>query len=231
MALPGWRALRRRFADPFARKSYAQCGEDLIVRHLLLEVLGRTEVRYLDIGAHHPWILSNTALFYKMGFRGVCVEADARQFDHLRRERSRDVCLNVGIGLGEEKEADFYVLSSPTLNTFSREEADRCVAEGHRLERVVRVPLLSVHDVFAAHFPRPPEFVNIDVEGLDEAILRSIDLQACRPAVFSIETVTHARDRSQWRKRQPILEFMAEQGYFAYADTFINTIFVDRDLW
>src|SRR5262249_17172377 len=84
--------LRQRMLDPHARRSYAQSGEDLIVRHLLLEVLGRREVRYLDVGAHDPWFLSNTALFYRMGFSGVLVEPDALLCRNLRRHRARDLC-------------------------------------------------------------------------------------------------------------------------------------------
>jgi FkbM family methyltransferase len=223
--------LRRRLSDPYARRSYAQCGEDLIVRHLLVDVLGRGEVRYLDIGAHHPWFLSNTALFYRMGFRGVCVEPDLARYENLRRERPRDTCLHAGIGTDGREAADLYVLSAPTLNTFSREERDAALAAGHRVERVERVPLLSVNAVLARHFARAPEFVSLDVEGLDEPILRSLDFAAHRPDVLSVETLTHAPDRRQWRKRESILELMAEKGYFAYADTFINTIFLNRAVW
>ena len=227
----GLRRLRRHLFDGYARTSYAQCGEDLIVRHLLLDVLGRTEIRYLDIGAHHPWFLNNTALFYRMGFTGVCVEPDATQYRNLRRERPRDICLHAGIGLGADAVADFYVLSAPTLNTFSRQEAERYVAEGHRLERVARVPLVSANAVLSQHFPRSPEFVSIDVEGLDEGVLRSLDFEAHRPDVFSIETLTHSSDRRQWKKRDSIMELMAEKGYVVYADTFINTIFVNHAIW
>jgi FkbM family methyltransferase len=230
-AWQGLRRLRGRLFDRYARISYAQCGEDLIVRHLLLDVLGRTEIRYLDIGAHHPWFLSNTALLYRMGFAGVCVEPDAAQYRHLCQERPRDICLHAGIGLGAEAAADFYVLSAPTLNTFSKEQAERYVAAGHRLVRVEQMPLLSVNAVLSAHFPRPPEFVSIDVEGLDEGVLRSLDFGAHRPDVLSIETVTYSDDRRQSKKREPIMALMAEKGYLVYADTFINTIFVNGAIW
>jgi len=224
--------LRAWLRAPGARRSYAQCGEDLIVRHLLVNVFGRSRITYLDVGAHDPWFLSNTALFYRMGFRGVCVEADPALCANLARHRPRDTCLNVGVNpSGGEGQADFFVMSARTLSTFSRAEADHCVQLGHRVERIIQVPLLSLGEICRRHFAAPPDFLSIDVEGLDEAILREFDLTAVRPAVVCVETVQHATERRQWAKHDGILRLMAARGYFAYADTFINTIFVDREVW
>ena len=223
-------SLRRRFVGGRFRKSYAQCGEDLIARYLLQDVLGRKAITYLDIGAHDPWFLSNTALFYEMGFSGVCVEPDPTLYRNLRRHRRRDICLNAGVAGGEEKEASFYVLSAQTLSTFSKREADRAIAQGYRLDAILQVSLLSLNTLLQDYFPRCPEFVSIDVEGLDESILRSMDFDRFRPDVISVETLPHAADHS-WTKNDNIRAFMDEQDYSPYGDTWINTIFVNRRLW
>jgi len=59
----------KRFARPILRfrqnywsKSYCQSGEDLILS-LAFYSLGISRPTYLDIGAHHPEYLSNSALF------------------------------------------------------------------------------------------------------------------------------------------------------------------------
>jgi hypothetical protein len=49
----------------FSKVSYSQSGEDLIVR-VYFDILGITNPTYIDIGAHHPYFISNTALFYEM---------------------------------------------------------------------------------------------------------------------------------------------------------------------
>jgi FkbM family methyltransferase len=226
-----FRRLRRRFLDRHAPRSYSQCGEDLIVRFLLLDVLGRRDVRYLEVGAYDPWFLSNTALFYRLGFQGVLVEPDADLCVNLRRHRPRDLCVNVGIGDGAASEADFYVLSARTLSTFSRPEAERQALTGHRIDSVVRVPLVSINRLLREHFPSPPQFVSIDVEGLDEQILRSFDFDECRPDVLCVETASHSTNRREWKKSGDIPSLLREKRYLVYADTFINTIFVNEDIW
>ena len=44
---------------PRSQVSYAQCGEDIMIRYVF-DALGTIEIRYLDSGAHHPTYLSNT---------------------------------------------------------------------------------------------------------------------------------------------------------------------------
>lgn len=213
------------------RRSYAQCGEDLIVEHLAMW-LGLESPTYLDIGAHHPTWLSNTYFFYKQGCRGVLVEADPLLCKELVRKRPRDVCLNIGVGIGAAREADFFVMSARTLNTFSREEAERYSGYGaDRIREVIKVPLRPVNEILAEHFPQAsPSFVSLDVEGMDLAILRDFDFSRYRPEIFCIETLTFTRDDSE-RKLSEVIEFMQERDYRVYADTYINTIFVDRRRW
>jgi hypothetical protein len=75
-----------------------------------------------------------------------------------------------------------------------------------------------------------PQFISIDVEGLDLEIVQSLDFNAFRPQVLCIETLTYTEDRTE-RKRTEIIDFVCSQGYFQYADTYINSIFVDRQAW
>jgi FkbM family methyltransferase len=213
-----------------AKKSYAQCGEDLIV-HFILDVLRIVQPFYLDIGAHHPTRLSNTFLLYEKGCRGVCVEPDPDLCDKIKSKRKRDVCLNVGIGTRDEAEADFYVMSSKTLNTFSKEEAERYQSyENQRIVKVIQIPLISVNHVIEQHLPGCPNFISLDVEGMDQAILETLDFSRFRPEVFCIETLTYAEDKSE-TKIGEIVHFMVQNNYFVYADTYINTIFVEKEAW
>ena len=52
--------------------AYAQQGEDLVIMQAL-GMLGISKPRYLDVGAFHPTIGSNTYLAYLAGGSGVLV--------------------------------------------------------------------------------------------------------------------------------------------------------------
>jgi FkbM family methyltransferase len=214
----------------YFKKSYAQCGEDLIIA-FALEQMVKGKISYLDIGSHHPEYLSNTAFFYKNGSHGVCIEPDPHLFSEVKKKRPNDICLNAGIGLGDKREADFYIMSIPTLNTFSKEEAENMQSQwGRKIVEVIKAPLLNVNEVIEKYLSPYPNFISLDVEGLDLEILKTFDFKKYRPQVFCVETITYTENGTE-QKILPSIEFMKQQGYFVYADTYINTIFVDRKHW
>lgn len=226
--LPKLRQLRRNHSENF-KVSYSQCGEDLILQQLFM-VLGISKVSYLDVGAHHPTYLSNTYLFYENGSKGVCVEPDPALFKEFDKKRPHDTHLNCGVGV-EPGEADFFVMSTSTLNTFSKEEAERYQSYGQqRIMKTIRIKLETINEIIRQNFEKSPNLVSLDVEGLDYLILQHFDFAKYRPEVFCLETLSYTEDRSE-RKLTEIIDLMHTNGYITYADTYINTIFVDAAAW
>jgi FkbM family methyltransferase len=212
------------------KTSYSQCGEDLIAAFLLYGYLGLAKPSYLDIGAHDPVVLSNTFLFYQNGSSGVCVEPDPLLHTKIKRRRRRDTCLNVGVGSSSENSADFYVMSTKALSTFSKVDAQRYSQMTQTIQRVIELPLITINEVIERHFAPHPNFISLDTEGMDLAIIKSLDFGRYRPEVFCIETLTYTEDKSE-EKIPDIIDYMRANGYLVYADTYINTIFVERESW
>lgn len=229
----GWpriAAYLRRRAGIYYRKSWSQCGEDLIMRYLF-DLLQIARPSYIDIGAHHPWYYNNTYLFYRQGARGINVEPDPSLYARLRSGRRHDVNLNMGIG-PHEAEMDFYVMSIRTLNTFSATEARKYVERhGLRIVDTRRVRVQTFAQAVDAHMGRTPDLVSLDVEGLDLDILRSIDFSRYRPHVFCVETISYAAGDGSGIKSPEIHALMLENEYMLYADTYINSIYVAASSW
>ena len=215
----------------FEKMSYSQSGEDLIIDFIFTNYFKIVKPTYLDIGAHHPIYLSNTYLFYKKGSWGICIEPDETLFTELSMRRKNDLCLNIGVGVTERITADFYVMTEKTLNTFSKREAERYQSYGTcKIEKILQVPLMHINEIICQHFPTCPNLISLDVEGLDYDILKSLDFITFRPEIFCIETLTYVQDKTE-RKLTEIINLMVDNNYFVYADTYINTIFVDKVAW
>lgn len=213
------------------KASYSQSGEDMVI-DFIFYAISVPHPTYLDIGAHHPRNYSNTNHFHQKGSRGVNVEADPSLCEIFFKERPADINLNVGVGVGQLGKLPFYVLSSPTLSTFSKQEAQRCVAMGtHRIEKVIDVQLRDINDIIGENFAgQAPDFISIDVEGMDLEIVKSINFDLYRAVVFCIETITFS-ESFDGKKISEIGEFLETKGYFLFADTGINSIFVDKSRW
>jgi FkbM family methyltransferase len=221
--------LRRR-AGIYYRKSWSQCGEDLILRYLF-DLLRIARPSYIDIGAHHPWYYNNTYLFYRQGARGVNVEPDPALHAGLLRGRRHDINLNIGIG-SKQGDLDFYVMSARTLNTFSESEARKYVAEhGMHIVDTRHIKVQTFAHTVEAHMGRTPDLVSLDVEGMDLEVLRSIDFSRHRPHVFCVETISYAQGDGSGVKNTDIHALMLENEYKLYADTYINSIYVAENSW
>jgi FkbM family methyltransferase len=168
--------------------SYSGSGEDRIVMAWLQTVYGLTldRIRYCDIGANHPHKLSNTFALYQRGARGVLVEPDPDQARLLRNARPRDIVLNVGAAFDDRRMAKLKRFSNRVFNTFSEKQADLVLArEGSFNE--IEIELVPTNDILSAHFDNDLHFLSIDAEGVDLAILQSIDLGRFLPKIICIE--------------------------------------------
>ena|SRR5271157_1559013 len=210
-----------------ATPSYSQSGEDVTAK-MIFDYLGIKQPSYLDIGAWLPQAGNNTYLFYTLGGRGVLVEPNVALISELKSVRPGDTVLNVGIGITEQKEADYYCLTIDQWNTFDKEEAERVAALSKtKIEKVVKIPLAPINNVIETHFHgKAPDFISIDVEGLDVPIMKTLDFQRFRPKLICAETLVALT----FNMDPAMTEFLSRQGYEARAVTFPNTIYVDKSL-
>ncbi len=215
-------------------KTYAQCGEDRIMEHLC-RTIGISNPRYIDIGTNHPTILSNTYLFYTKGSNGVCIEPSPILAKKIARKRRRDLVRAIGVGASTSNEPlSYYVLTAQTMNTFSKEDAEQTMSVPEiygrqKIERVEQIKIIGINDILD-EYPQYTDIISIDTEGMDEEIVRAIDFARHRPKIFCIETVTQNSDNTFY-KNSELINFLKDNGYVVYADTYLNTIFVDRALW
>ena len=212
-----------------ATASYAQEGEDIIVLRAFkhLKILKPT---YLDIGAHHPTILSNTYLFYREGFRGVCVEPNPKLVTLFQKLRPRDTVLAVAVGTTHGK-VMLNMISDASLSTTSTVQAKYFSGlSKHTIENKIIVPQVTITEILQQYFTLPPDFVSIDIEGMDFEVLKTFNLDTFRPPIFCIETLTYDEYGNQ-RKLENIIIYMNNNDYFLFADTYVNTIFIDQRIW
>jgi FkbM family methyltransferase len=210
----------RRSQNLHSRESYSEMGEDLVISDLLREGMRILRATYVDIGAADPVQTSNTYLLHQGGGHGVLVEPNPAFQARLRRYRPNDVVVNAGVGVTEETAAYYYVIrDAPMRNTFSRADVEYLRKRAGRevVETVMTLPLISINRLIAEKLGAAPDLLSTDVEGLDFAILQTLDFQKYRPAVIISETQPHG----------PIPEFLASKGYEIRGASMFNTIFAD----
>lgn len=210
--------------------SYSQSGEDLII-DFIFKAIGVTKPTYLDIGAHHPRYINNTALFYEKGCRGINIEPDPALFSRFEKLRPQDTNLNIGIGAKAGK-ATFYLMAPSTLNTFSKEEAETYVTKhGYSIQQEITSKIRTVNQIVKEYCDGIfPDLLSLDVEGLDYEVITSINFKKHAPKVICVETISYSATGNGVKDKK-LIDYVKKQGYYLYADTNINSIFVKESLW
>ena len=213
--------------QPFGAVSYAQFGEDLLLLNLF-SALGIDRPSYLDVGAHHPVNCSNTALLYSRGSRGVCIEANPNLVPAFAEMRPADLTLNIGCS-AQAGTLDFYMIDHASgRNTFDRGTAEAFVAAHPQfsIREVRQIPVLPLDEIVARHCGgRWPDFLSLDVEGLDFAVLEASRLTSAEgPKVICVEALAGNDTDST----SAIQRLLAARGFVPAARTVANIIFCRR---
>lgn len=225
--MPNW--FKRSSTKP--TRTYAQCGEDVLAYTVLCRLMRIDRPTYVDIGAHDPIRLSNTYLLYKLGCRGLLIEPDPDCVVKLRRKRKHDTILAAGISPDQASEAAFYRLNQPTLNTFSLKDAEDACAQGpYKIIERLSVPVLPIADAIDDNLAQRPNFVSLDAEGLDIAILNTYDFDRHAPELICVEAAEFS-EKNLGGLRTDIFDLLTSKGYFLYASTYLNGLFIHAKAW
>jgi FkbM family methyltransferase len=209
----------------FATNSYSQEGEDLIVQRILGVKKGGF---YVDVGCHHPYRFSNTYLFYKLGWSGICIDPLPGTVKLFEKWRPRDTALEVGIS-SKQDTLDYYMFNDPALNTFDKELAEeRGALPDYRVTEVRTIQTLTLAEILDQHLPtivKEIDFLTIDAEGLDLEILRSNNWAKYSPTIVVAECLN---ENLLTLEQNPICKLMLTAGYIPCGKSGHSVVFIKR---
>lgn len=207
----------------FGSRFYAQFGEDIIV----LNIFQRMQIDqpcYLDLGAHHPFHISNTALMYVRGSRGINIEPNPDLIAAFQTDRPGDVNLCVGVA-PRAGTLEFYRHAG--LLTSGKNSFVRSLAQEQGRVIPIEVPVLTVAEIVRDHAGGVfPDFLSVDVEGMDCEVLQSIDYDKGCPKVICVEMFSGKQ--GQLDSSAEIKALLASR-YFLHSQAGANGIFVRWD--
>lgn len=212
---------RQLLRQNYPYSSFSQAGEDKV---LDVYFAGKTSGFYVDIGAYHPYIYSNTFKFYLKGWRGINVDAcpgTKKLFDALR---PGDINVQSGVSL-TPGELDYYMFDNGVFNTFNKDTAAaHCREFSISVKQVMQVQTNTLAEILNASLPalQKIDFMSIDVEGLDLDVLRSNDWEKYKPEVLVVECVYADYDDIQ---HMEVVIYLRQLGYSFFAKIFSSFFF------
>ena len=177
------------------KKTYSQFGEDLIINNFFKNFVGK----YVDIGCYHPIKYNNTLLLYEKGWTGINIDLNQTSIDLFNVVRKNDLNILACLSDKEEEVVVYFDNKFSALNSIYAKNLDKF---GIKDFKKIKVKTKIFSNLVKDNF----DFLNIDCEGNDYKILRSIDLKKYNPKLICIEI-------SSEEDKKSILEYLNTYTY------------------
>ena len=198
------------------RISYSQFGEDLYLTTLL--GYEKRKGTCIDIGAFRPIEYSNTYIFYQRGWTGVAIDPNPRWASEWLRYRPRDNFVNVAVSPIMRKVGYSMDQSFPACNRVVAEVPANLTND----EKYITVPALPLNEILSDRLLSSSiDLLNIDCEGYDLEILRSLDFKVWHPNVIAAEDTSVGMESD-------LCVFLEAKSYECMSHIGLTKIFKDR---
>ena len=163
-------------------KDYSQFGE----QPYILDALGETVGRFLEIGAYHPTQFSNTRALVDRGWSGVMIEPAPGPFLSLLREYGNDerfVLINAALGF--HRNMTRLWATDDAVSTTQEANYEQWKPIGGFYGSFF-TPVVTLFDVFN-QFGGGYDFVSIDTEGTSVDVFHELLKTDALPMVVCVE--------------------------------------------
>jgi FkbM family methyltransferase len=179
---------------PLIHETYrSQCGQDYWIHKKYFS--NKPNGFFIDVGANNGVELSSTYFFEKfMGWQGICIEPNPACFPYLYSSRS---CLVIPCAIADSLGIAEFQQVTGGLNTLSslkdhcdprhaRRVQEELEGTGQMLQtiKVLQVPL---SEILRSLGVTRVDFLKIDVEGAELAVLKSIDWSSVSISIIEVE--------------------------------------------
>ncbi|MDB4256069.1 FkbM family methyltransferase, partial [Flavobacteriaceae bacterium] len=196
--------------------NFSQSNEEIILDEAFT---GLKSGFYVDVGCHHPRRFSNTAMLYKKGWNGINIDASQKNLKLFNIFRKRDKNINALISEKPEKLKYYYFDDSALNGILSFSKVNSLKDLGYKVISEEYIVTQRLDDIIT-NLKLPNEridLLDIDVEGYDFQVLKSIDLSLFNVRVILIETGDNENE---------IAKYLLKYNYSFYKKIDRNSFFL-----
>ena len=183
-------------------------------QELIGAFLGNAPGTFVEVGANDPILLSQTYRLEQLGWSGILIEPLRECVDRLRSIRRARV-YELAAGAPEDEGRQLPLLVAGALSTLKPS-----IVEDVRPSEIRQVPVRTLDSVLAEAGLDRVDFLSIDVEGAELAVLRGFSIARYRPRLILVEDDVHDLTKHV---------YLTAHGYKLVRRTALNNWYVPRD--
>jgi FkbM family methyltransferase len=203
-----------RYRGLFVRKQYSKNKEDLYLKKVFKNKVKGT---YIDIGAYHPYRLSNTYLLYRKGWRGINVDINKKSIDLFDMARPNDLNLNIAIGSKDKMQIFYYKNIIYPMNTLNKDFAKRFWGKKVHIKKN---KIMTRTFDYLVKKTKKIDLLDIDVEGNEYEVIKKINFKNVR---FKIILIEHSLFNKKAKRDTRKIKFLLQKAKYVYVKSFGET--------
>ena len=195
------------------KHSYSINGEDLRISQFFKN---KKKGFYVDVGSYHPLRMNNTYLLYKKNWTGINIDPSQFSIDLFNFLRPEDLNLQIAVSDKDGEISFFYQKKFSQLNTTDKKIANENFQENFK-ERQVKCQ--TIHNILtnSKYKDVKIDFLNIDVEGAEMKVLKTLNFKIYDPKVICIEILGYRelnpKERENRIKNDDIYKYLVGKDY------------------
>ena len=167
---------------------------------------------FVDVGAYHPLELSNTYLLYKRGLNGINIDISSLSVDYFNYIRPDDININIAVTEKKSIKTIFYQKKKSPLNTLNFKLASKHFSLNFKKKKIKSDTLTSIIDKTKFKGIKI-NFLNIDAEGGDFEVLKSLNFKKYKPKLICVEIIDNFNSSKKAIKKNKIYKFLIQKKY------------------
>ncbi len=205
----------------------SQFGEDKIILNLFSEnFVGK----FMDIGCYHPTKYNNTYSLYKKGWRGINIDLNPLSIELFNFFRPKDINICSAISDKETKKTVLFTGDLSPENTIQSSHEYFLQKFHNNKEKDIQkktIKTIKLSKILKKYNLRKIDFLNIDIEGHELKVLKSLNLKKININVICVEILKY--DSISRKRTNLIIDYLIKNGYILKGKTVVNYIFKKKN--
>ena len=207
--------------------SSSQFGEDKKIIKLFKE---KRNGIYLDLGCFHPVRQNNTYLFHKLGWKGLNIDLNPLTIELFNIARPNDINICTAISGKKGSKNLFFDHELSTLNTINKNHTiflKKTFGLTNLKKKKIKTNTLS--NILRKNNIKKIDFFNIDIEGNELEVLKTLNFKEFDIKVICIEIVNYDFYSNTIKiNKKKIFTILRKNNYYLKFKTYVNYIFIKR---
>ncbi len=185
---------------------------------------------YVDVGCFHPTRSNNTFKLFKKGWMGMNIDLNPLTIDLFNYARPTDINICAAISNKQAKKKLYFLGDLDSKNTLDHNHK-KWINKHFKIDnkdfKIKKIKTRKLDDIFKEHDYFNIDFMNIDIEGHEFEVLKSLNLKKFKIKVICVEILDY--DKFASKRKKMLTNYLKRNNYKLVEKSKINYIFKKKD--